>query len=65
MATRTSKYKVNPNYIRNELAKRNVSTLLIAALAGYSDRQTVNAQLRAGAVSQAVAEVLAKLQIRL
>ena len=65
MATRIGHYKVNPAYIRSELAKRNISSLLVAALAGYSDETTFNKQLRQGTVNQKVADVLAKLEIRL
>ena len=64
MATRLVRYKVNPVYIRNELKKINVSTLVLAVLVGYSDRTEVNKQLREGAVTQEVFDALLKLEIR-
>ena len=65
MAARLARYKVNPIYIRDELEKRNVTTMILAAIAGYSDRTEVNKQLREGAVTKDVADALLKLHIRL
>ncbi len=60
---RPYKLKVNPTYIRNELDKRNISTQVIAVLAGYKDRTSVNFMLRDGAISEQVATALGKLGI--
>ena len=61
--SRPFKHKVNPTYIRNELEKRNISTQVIAVLAGYKDRTSVNFMLRDGAISEQVAAALDSLSI--
>ncbi len=60
---RPFKYKISPAYLRSELNKRSISTQVLAALAGYKDRTSVNFMLRDGAISEQVATALEKLSI--
>ncbi len=61
--SRPFKHKVSPAYLRSELDKRSISTQVLASLAGYADRTSVNAMLRDGAISEQVAAALEKLSI--
>ncbi len=60
---RTYLIKVNPIALRSELAKRNINTDVLAALCGLSGRSKINHMLKAGGVTQDVADVLTRLDI--
>ena len=63
MPAKLTRYKVNSEYVRAELKKLKVTTLVLGVLAGYSDRTEVNRQLHNGAVTQDVFDTLLKLKI--
>ncbi len=60
---RTYLIKVNPIALRNELEQRNLNTDVLASLCGLSGRSKINHMLKAGGVSQAVSDVLKRLDI--
>ena len=60
---RTYLIKVNPIALRNELAKRNLNTDVLASLCGLQGRSKINHMLSAGGVTQDVSDVLTRLDI--
>ena len=64
MATKKKTVAVNEAAVRQQLKDKKVSTLMVAAMCGLSDRTSVNQDLRAGYVSPKVAAFFDRIGVK-
>ena len=54
---------VNSAAVRQQLKAKKISTQMVATFCGYSDRVSINAQLRQGQVTKQVAAFLERVGV--